>query len=271
MKKIDLLYAFGLKPARAIEYFEAKGMKITFNWHEMLDQAHDRAFTVAKAMKLDILQDLRDGVAAAMDQGHTFRDFRKNLEPTLRAKGWWGKQEVMNPETGELKMAQLGSVRRLETIYEQNIQTIYSTGRYRSQMDNVASRPFWEYIAVMDVRTRPSHAALNGQVFRADDPFWSSFYPPIDWRCRCRVRAHDDANLKELGLNVDSSKGKMGSREVGVGSDNDTATVATYRTIDPASGRRITVATGAGFNFNPGKTDWQPDPDKYDAPLRKYL
>ena len=269
--KVDLLYAFGLKPERAIRYFESKGMKITFDWHEMLDQAHERAFTVAKAMKLDILQDLRDGVANVLENGGTFRDFRKELEPTLRAKGWWGVQEVMNPATGELKMAQLGSARRLELIYEQNIQTAYSAGRYRSQMDNVASRPFWEYVAVLDARTRPSHAALNGQVFRADDSFWNSFYPPIDWRCRCRVRAHDDENMKEVGLNVESSAGKMGTREVSVGTDNETATVATYRTVDPDTGKGMTVATGAGFNYNPGKTDWQPDPARYDHALRKYL
>jgi SPP1 gp7 family putative phage head morphogenesis protein len=269
LKDISLAYLFGQKPERAIAYLEEKGMKISFDWHEVLDEAHNRAFTVAKSLRLDILQDLRDGVAEVMDKGLTYQDFRKNLEPTLRAKGWWGYKEVLNKATGELRMAQLGSPRRLELIYEQNVQSIYSAGRYRSQMDGVVSYPYWEYIAVMDMRTRPSHAALNGTVLRADDPAWGSFYPPIDWRCRCRVRAHDDENLKTLGLSVESSAGKIGSREQKL-SDGTMATVATFRTVDPASAKPITVVTGVGFNSTPGKP-WQPDPAKYDAALRKLL
>lgn len=269
LKDISLAYLFGLKPERAIAYLESKGLKISFDWHEVLDDAHNRAFTVAKAMKLDILRDLRDAVTETMDQGLTYRDFRRNLEPTLRAKGWWGRREVLNEATGELRMAQLGSPQRLALIYEQNVQSIYAAGRYHSQMDNVKSRPFWEYIAVLDARTRPGHAALNGTVLRADDPFWGSFYPPIDWRCRCRVRAHDDENIKEFGLSVESSVGKLGSREERL-SDGAVTDVATFRTVDQVTGKPVTVSTGAGFNSAPGKP-WEPDPAKYDPPLRKFL
>jgi SPP1 gp7 family putative phage head morphogenesis protein len=270
MKKVDLLYAFGLKPERAIAYLESKGMRITFDWHEMLDEAHDKAFTVAKVMRLDILQDLRGAVAETMDKGLTFQDFRKSLEPTLRSKGWWGKKEILNPATGELRMAQLGSVRRLETIYEQNVQTIYSAGRYRSQMDGAASRPFWMFVVVMDVRTSRICSPLAGQIFRYDDPIWASLYPPNHFRCRTRVRALDDAGVIEMtkdghGVwNAEGSKGRLGSREVTL-KDGAVATIATVKIGS------TTVATDPGFNYNPGKTAWQPDPAKYDKPLRKLL
>jgi SPP1 gp7 family putative phage head morphogenesis protein len=275
LRDMSLAYMFGVKPERAIAYLEEKGMKISFDWHEVLDDAHNRAFTVAKAMKLDILQDLRDGVSKAMDEGLTFRDFQKNLEPTLRAKGWWGYKEVLNKATGELRMAQLGSPRRLEIIYEQNVQSIYSAGRYRSQMDFAKSRPYWMYVAVMDMRTRPTHAAMNGQIFRYDDEIWNSFYPPLDFRCRCRVRALDEEGKINMvqdasGVwNADGSQGRLGSREVKL-NDGAVATIATYRTADPVTGKAITVATGAGFNSTPGKP-WQPDPAKYDPSIRKLL
>ena len=44
--------------------------------------------------------------------------------------------------------------------------------------------PFWEYSAILDQRTRPSHRALDGKIFLATD---SQFWPPLGFRCRCTV------------------------------------------------------------------------------------
>ena len=264
MNKVDLTYAFGLKPRKAIEYFEAKGYKITWNWEEMWQEAHAKAFTVAKVMRMDILQDIRDGVQQALDLGQTFQEFSKNLTPLLKSKGWWGKQEQVDESTGEITDVQLGSPYRLRTIFDQNLQVAYNTGRYRSQIDNVDNQPFWEYVAVMDARTRPSHAALNGRVFRADDPFWDSFYPPNGWRCRCRVRAHD------RGDNLESSAGKLSTREELVSKKTgEMQEVAVFTDTDFVTGKKFSVAPDPGWSYNPGKTEWQPDLKQYDTQVAK--
>jgi len=169
----DLSYAIGLTPEQAIKYFEAKGYKITWNWYEMWQDAHAKAFTVAKVSRLDLLQDIRKAVDSAIADGTTFDKFKDDLTPPLKAKGWWGK----DPITG----AQLGSPHRLETIYRTNLQTAYMAGRYKDFKENTDDRPYWQYIAVMDVRTRPAHAALNGKVFRHDDVFWKTHFPPLPW------------------------------------------------------------------------------------------
>jgi len=172
----DLAFAIGLPPERAIAYFRAKGYAITFDWHELQAEAAAKAFTVAKCTRLDILTDIRDALQKTLDQGMTLKQFQKELTPTLKAKGWWGKQEVVDPRTGEVRRAQLGSPWRLRTIYETNMATAYAAGRYQEQLENADAQPYWMYVAVMDARTRPSHAALNGKILRYDDPFWNSFY-----------------------------------------------------------------------------------------------
>jgi hypothetical protein len=44
------------------------------------------AFTVAKAMNLDILQTVRDAVSKAIAEGQSERTFKQNLEPLLKQK-----------------------------------------------------------------------------------------------------------------------------------------------------------------------------------------
>ena len=119
---------FGMSPEEAIAYLEGKGLRITFNWNEMLDEAHARAFTVAKVMRLDVLQDIRNGLLDALNTGKTLRQFEKVLTPLLQSKGWWDKQIVVDGQ-GQAQEVQLGNPRRLKTIYQTNLQSAYMAGR----------------------------------------------------------------------------------------------------------------------------------------------
>lgn len=51
---------------------------------------------------------------------------------------------------------------------------------------------YLEYDTVGDSRVRPTHAELDGITRPVDDAFWSSYYPPNGWRCRCSVKQHAD-------------------------------------------------------------------------------
>ena len=124
---------FDQPPADAIAYLQSKGLRITFNWQEMLDEAHARAFTVAKAMRLDVLRDIRGGLLDAMREGKTLRQFQDDLTPQLQAKGWWGKQIVVGAD-GQEQQVQLGSPRRLKPMYQTNLQSAYMAGRAQAKM-----------------------------------------------------------------------------------------------------------------------------------------
>jgi len=189
------------------------------------------------------------------NSGSTFdySAIRKGFQPRLRLmrRGWWGRRA----SDGRM----LGSHRRLKTIYRTNKSSAYNAGRYREQKRRAESRPYWQYIAVLDAKTRDQHRALNDKVFRHDDPFWDYFYPPNGYNCRCRVRTLSERKLKREGLKVESSDGKLFKSSQRVGVDRETGEIVEkevtgYQGRD-AAGRKIAVKPHAGFDSNPAK-EW---------------
>ena len=251
----DLKAIFGLEPSNAIAYLKSKGYAVTWDWRDMLDKAHDQAFTVAKAMRLDLLSDIRGALETALQDGQTLKQFIAALQPTLEAQGWWGKQVIVDSQ-GVGELVQLGSPRRLKTIYQTNLQSAYMAGRKAEMEQTTETHPYWMYVAILDGKTRPSHRALHGQVFRHDDPIWSAIYPPNGFNCRCRVVALTEAAVKRRGLKIVSSDGRMFTETVETGIDKRTGEVRTapvtgIRTTD-AAGKPITFRTDPGFNNAPG-------------------
>lgn len=72
-----------------------------------------------------------------------------------------------------------------------------------------------QYRTQRDGRVREEHAALDGVTLPPSDPFWTDFYPPNGWNCRCTVvqvrkskypaTDHDEAVLRgEEALKKDS-------------------------------------------------------------------
>ena len=200
----------------------------------------------------------------AADNGQAFADWRKDILQHLQNKGWLhpnghdGKV-IIDPTSGEV----FGAPRRLENIYRTNMQTAYSAGQYQGYMANIDSRPYWMYDAVGDHRTRPAHAAMDGLVYRYDDPFWATFYPPNGYRCRCSVIA-----LSELDMQRD---GKVLSQS---GEHN---LVETHKVYNKKGDSYPTIAykapdgslhtTDRGFGYNAGRMNYRPNLDQYDRGL----
>lgn len=254
--RISLAYAMRLSPADAIAYFQSKGYAINWNWWKAAEDAHARAFTVAKATRMDILADIREAIQQTLEEGTTEREFIQALEPKLKAKGWWGKQVIVD-SAGGAEVVQLGSPHRLRTIYRTNKFSAYQAGRYKQQKEQSEARPYWQYLAIMDSRTRPSHAALHEKVFPHDDPIWEHIYPPNGYNCRCRVRTLSEYRLKQEGLSVDSSSGKLSQEMVEAGVDKRTGEVihkpvTVWRGTD-AYGQDAVFRTDAGFDLNQGQ------------------
>lgn len=253
---VNLAFAFTLTPAAALDYFRAKGYLINPDgWAAIEAETHAKAFTVARVAALDVLQDIKTAVDKALADGTTFEEFQQTLTPKLKAAGWWGK---------DASGVQLGSPHRLSTIFRTNLQTSYMEGRWQGLMDNVDDRPWFQYVAIIDSRTRPMHRLLNGKVFRYDDPFWQRIRPPISWNCRCRFRALSDADLQRKGITPESGAGRISQQDVMA--QGYPQPQASYH--DPVSGQEVRTDVGWGYDRNTG---WTPDPARYDSDLRELL
>ncbi len=227
----------GLPPEEAIRALRAKGYVIGHDWRDVWAEEHMAAFTVAKVGELDLLADIRGAVDKALAEGTTLRDFQKGLQPLLEERGWWGRKKVTDPLTGEERIVQLGSPRRLQTIFRTNLRMAYATGRW-DRIQRVKSRmPYLRYTAVMDDRTRPEHASWHGTILPVDDPWWETHAPPNGWNCRCRLIQLSATQMRRAGWKV-SERPPVKMRDW----------------PNKRTGERVAVPEGidAGFAYNPG-------------------
>lgn len=185
-------------------------------------KAKRRAFFVSHVAEIDVVSQAWAGIEKALEKGQTLEEFRKEVKPKLEA-AWAGS--VANPAA------------RVENIYRTNVQSAYAAGRYE-QMTAPAvakSRPYWEFSAVMDGRTSPVCAALDGTVLPADDPFWETRHEPLHYQCRSTKIALTEKQALAKGI------------------------TATPPVQPPPL---------EGFGARPGE-EWKPDVEKYPEPLRE--
>jgi len=188
-----------------LNYFRQKGYAVSPNsWKDLWKDAHAKAFTVARVTQADVLVDIRKAADKAMAEGLSLDQFKKKLIPTLTEKGWFapkGEKAIVTLPDGTKQKRLTGW--RVETIYRQNISTAYQTGRFKQMLEVADRRPYWQYMTVSDPRVRESHRPLHGVVYKAISDFWTSFYPPNGFNCRCYVKTLSEFQVEKRNLKPD--------------------------------------------------------------------
>ena len=178
--------AFDLPPQEAIEHFRDLEV-VTREEFDALDAAaRARSFTVAGFTDEYVLEELKNSVQRAIEDGETVTGWLNRVEDTLDSMG-------MGTRGGR-------PLWHLRLIYNQNVAQAYGAGRYVQMQRSLDTRPYWQYHSVGDERVRAEHAALDGIVRRADDEFWQRYYPPWDYGCRCFVTSVAPEEMAEEGL-----------------------------------------------------------------------
>ncbi|MGP1604155.1 MAG: phage head morphogenesis protein [Treponema sp.] len=189
-----------LIPKQALDYIKNKKLRPAFSYKDVWNEEHATAFTVAKSMQLDVLSDIKTAVEKAIENGTTFEQFKKDLKPTLMQKGWWGRKEMTDPLTGEIVNAQLGSDRRLKTIYSTNLRSAYQKGQYDRTMASDA-HPYLMYRVGASVHHREQHLKWNNLILPKDDSIWNSIMPPNGYGCKCYTVAVTQARKEKYERN----------------------------------------------------------------------
>ncbi len=241
-------------PKEALDYIKNKNLKVGFSYKDVWNEEHATAFTVAKAMQIDVLSDLKKAVEKAIEDGQSFETFKKNIKPTLQQKGWWGKKKMTDPLTGEVIDAQLGSDRRLKTIYNVNLRSAYQKGQYDRTMASDL-HPYLIYRVGNSVKHRDQHLAWNGLILPKDDPFWDSHFPPNGYGCKCYTRAVSEARKKKYeneGIKIPPTVDGSGGGILKIKTKPPIAEYKQYFNERKGYVEKIPKGITPGFNWNQG-------------------
>ncbi|WP_444667171.1 phage head morphogenesis protein [Cereibacter changlensis] len=223
-------------PPEASRYLTNKGLRPAFSFRDVEPEEHAVAFTVAKAMQLDVLTGIREEVQRALDQGLPLATFQKTLRPRLEALGWWGKEAMVDPATGKTRRVQLGSPRRLRTIYEANIRSARAAGQWERIQRTKRALPYLLYQLGPSIDHREEHLMKAGLILPVDHPFWATWFPPNGWGCKCWVRQITRFEAEDLGVDDDAPPTPMRA-------------VKNRRT---GESRQIPLGIDPGWDRNPG-------------------
>lgn len=231
-----------LPPPEAVEAFKRRGLLTpSFSWQDIYGAEHGYQFTVAKMMRLDLLQLVYDQLQSVVDAGESLAQFERALTPKLQDAGWWGEQEVIDPTTGEPRVAQLGSPERLRLIYEVNLRQSYAAGRWERIERTKRVNPLIIYRTMRDERVRASHRAWDGLVLPVDHPFWRTHYPQNGWRCRCIAYGVNERGVERL-------------ERAGMRIQREAPPIEYVEFTNRRTGEVVSVPRGIdpGFEHNPG-------------------
>ena len=158
--------AIALPFREAVDFFAGKTNVTTEHWTDVWRTGHTRAFMVAGAATEALVEDFRQSVARAIEQGTTLADFRRDFDAIVARHGW-----VHNGKPGW----------RAEIL--RHHLSMLAAGRHAQQ-----SRP--EVLAAFRFGNRTAAPSIPQEhlLWNAWSARRRPFGPPLSrdgWRCGC--------------------------------------------------------------------------------------
>ena len=162
----------------AKKWLKKLGKVTKAEWEKLTAYYQKRAFFAAGLEKQKI-ESLFNTILLSLDEGWSFPQFQAavNKEKIKYTGIVYGKDMTDQPMNAH----------HLETIFRAWMGKAYRAGKNALYNDPEVGDFVWGYTysAILDSRTRPEHAKLDGVTRAKDDPFWQKYDPPWDYGCRC--------------------------------------------------------------------------------------
>lgn len=179
--KLSILAALNMRPEDAIRAFRSRDqLRLDVDLDDLEPEERARAFTAAGIHSMDLLAELGGSLDTALKTGIPYTEWVKQLGPDLQKLGQ----------------------SRLKLIFSNNMRSARAAGQWKRIQALKDSRPYLEYSAIGDSRTRLNHQALDGLILPVDHPAWLRIFPPNGHNCRCSVRQLADRDLQRRGLRL---------------------------------------------------------------------
>jgi len=166
---------------------KGKNLKLTINWNDLDSVAHDRAFTVAKVTNADMLQTILDALIDAKKTGKNVDEFKDSAKSMLEKKGFTSLKPF-----------------RLQTIYRMNMLIAYQKEKYEQaqRLGKANIKPYIKYLPSTSAEPNDLHRKFYDLIFRYDDPFWDTYWPPSRFGCQCSTRPLSQQEFQNEGGNL---------------------------------------------------------------------
>jgi len=233
---------FRLPPEQAVKFLQDKGIQVTFDWRDMWQDEHARAFTISRLTSHDLLQSIQDRLVKSINGDLSRRDWMRQAKALLQAEGWWGKIPVEDQVTGETVHTRFDS-NRLRLIYDVNTRTAAAVGQWERFEKTKSHMRYLRYVTKRDEKVREHHRNWHNLTLPVDHPFWDTHAPPNGLRCRCSLTAMDqkdyDKGVAPGGAPLNKSAPQIKMREW----------------LNKRTGKVEMVPEGIdpGWAYNPGK------------------
>jgi SPP1 gp7 family putative phage head morphogenesis protein len=170
-----------LAQAEALIFFRQRLAMTKDAFDRLAKRYRHLAFFISRVESVGVIEQIQQVLDQALSAGQTRDQFVVEANRMLRAAG-----------------VDTVSDHHLETVFSNNVNTAYQTGRLHQMLQADVRRglPYWRYATVGDSRVRPAHRAMHGFVARWDDPVWQLWTPPNGHRCRCSLFAISKADAK---------------------------------------------------------------------------
>lgn len=180
------------------------------HWQQLGAEEYARSFTAARTAGADVIDDIYFAFYDVVAAGGTEVDFERLVVPVMKAKGW-----LADSDEGEV-------ARRLRFIFDTNLRLARSSGTWARYKASKSALPYLRGVTARDDRVRrppkseADHTAWDGIILPVDHVFWTRWFPPLGFLCRCDVIQMTRSQLARYRGGI-TSEAELAEREARLG------------------------------------------------------